>query len=152
MRYKGSIFNNYHFRKQPPCSIYSDLAYICTMAVHIGNEIVRVLQERGMTKARFAERIGRHRVNIYGILRSADCSTAVLRKVCTALDYDFFRLLSEDTRTAGPVGSLSEPSGSYYAGPRSPMRIVIEVDPSDDEAKTRAVRLASELIQEQKSK
>ena len=32
------------------------------------------------------------------------------------------------------------------------MRIVIEVDPSDDEAKTRAVRLASELIQEQKSK
>lgn len=122
------------------------MAYFCTMSVHIGNEIVRVLKERGMTKARFAERIGRNRVNIYGLLRSPDCNTAVLRKVCTALDYDFFQLLSKDTRTKGRGQGVSEPGAARVTGNRMPMRIVIEVDPEDEQAQARAGRLATELL------
>lgn len=99
-----------------------------------------------MTKARFAERIGRNRVNIYGLLRSADCNTAVLRKVCAALDYDFFQLLSRDTRTKGrgPVSAEQQPHRTN--GTRSPMRFVIEVDPEDEQAQAQAGRLAAELL------
>jgi hypothetical protein len=118
------------------------------MAVHIGNEIVRVLKERGMTKAHFAERIGRNRVNIYGILRSADCNTAVLRKVSAALEYDFFRLLSDEVRHSNAGSAAEEPAGGHATAHRSPMRIVIELDPSNDEARAKAGRFAADLLGE----
>ena len=103
-----------------------------------------------MTKARFAERIGRNRVNIYGLLRSPDCSTAVLRKVCTALDYDFFQLLSKDTRTKGRGQLVAAPAAPGVPGGRAPMRIVIEVDPADEQAQMHAGRLAAELLRASK--
>ncbi len=117
------------------------------MSIHIGKEILRVLQERGMTKARFAERIGRNRVNIYGLFRSPDCNTAVLRKVCVALDYDFFRMLSNELQ-ASP-DKVAEPGAAFKSpGGRTPMRIVIEVDPGDQHAQEAAVKLAERLRDE----
>ena len=88
-------------------------------------------------------------MNIYGLLRSPDCNTEVLRKVCAALDYDFFEMLSRDVRTKGG-DQLADPTGSYASVGRSPMRIVIEVDPSDEQARANATQMAADLLRDRK--
>ena len=117
------------------------------MAIHLGKHIEAVREQAGMPKSTLAERIGRSRQNLDDILKAPGCDTVLLRKISTVLKHDFFRQLSEDfSPPTSPTAA--EPMVQYQRLPaRQPMRIVIEVDPGDAEAKGEAQVLAGKIAQ-----
>ena len=105
------------------------------MAIHIGEQILKVLEENGMPKTTFAERIGMNRSNVYDVFTAPGCDTVRLRKISQVLRFNFFKLLSDDFEPTG-ISMVSEPASEYMRIPTAaPMRIVIEVDPNDAAAK-----------------
>lgn len=123
-----------------------------SMAVHIGEEIERRRVVTGMTKTELADRIGIARQSIYAVLGSPSIDTLQLKRCCRALHFNFFALLAadceEDFGTPPGAGTVHDPAHVYGRRPaekRSPLRVVIEVDPGDDEAQARALRMAREL-------
>lgn len=117
------------------------------MAVHIGQAILSRLESLGMPKVRFAERIGMNKSNVHDVFKRPGCDTVMLRKISQVLEFNFFKLLSDDLEPASATSMVSEPMVRYQRLPaRSPMRIVIEVDPNDPEAKGEAERMAERLL------
>lgn len=113
------------------------------MAVHIGQELARVLEERGMNRSTFAERVGRDRSRIHELFDKASIDTQLLLKCCRVLGHNFFRTLSEDFEPAAPEASEPAPG---YGKVRQPIRIVIEADPMDAQALEKAEALSRELL------
>ena len=66
------------------------------MSVHIGKEIKKKTQERGMTVVCLSRELGCHRTNIYRIFCSPTIDTGVLLRLSIILEHDFFRLYSEE--------------------------------------------------------
>jgi len=66
------------------------------MAVHIGKEIKKVFVERKMTVVALSRELGCHRTNIYRIFDSPTVDSGVLSQLSVILDFDFFKLYSED--------------------------------------------------------
>jgi transcriptional regulator with XRE-family HTH domain len=62
---------------------------------HVGELITAKLKERGMSKAEFGRRISTSRQNVSLILRKHDIDTGLLRRICEALQHDFFGELAE---------------------------------------------------------
>ncbi len=59
--------------------------------MHIGNEIEKIYNEKGIKIAVFAEKLGTVRDNIYKIFKREDISTSLLLKISEILEYDFFK-------------------------------------------------------------
>lgn len=57
--------------------------------VHIGQEIKRVLCERGISVSQFAEAICCHRKNVYNIFSRKSIDIDHLIRISEVLDYDF---------------------------------------------------------------
>lgn len=66
------------------------------MAVHIGNEIRRVMEERGQTVTWLSHEYGCSRVNMYKIFDRPSIDTLALQRLSLILRYDFFRCYSEE--------------------------------------------------------
>lgn len=66
------------------------------MELHIGNEIKRVLEEKGIKPEFVAQRISTSVRNFYDILTREEISTGQLSQISKALDYDFFSLYQHD--------------------------------------------------------
>lgn len=66
------------------------------MAVHIGKEIKKVFVERKMTVVALSRELGCHRTNIYRIFDSPTVDSGVLSRLSVILDFDFFKLYSEE--------------------------------------------------------
>lgn len=66
------------------------------MAVHIGNEIRRVMEERGQTVTGLSHEYGCSRVNMYKIFDRPSIDTLALQRLSLILRYDFFRCYSEE--------------------------------------------------------
>lgn len=114
------------------------------MALHIGREILRVLEESGMPKTVFAERIGMNRSNVYDVFTAPGCDSVRLRKISQVLKCNFFKLLADDFE---PSSVASEPAVTYGRPPlKPPMRIVIEVDQDNVAAKAEAERMAARIM------
>lgn len=64
--------------------------------VHIGKVIEKVFIRRGCSKQWLAKQICCHRTNVTDIFTRPSIDTEFLRKLCIALDYDFFQHLSVD--------------------------------------------------------
>ena len=64
--------------------------------IHIGNEIRRVLSEKGMTNRALAEFIGTGERNIYTLFRKETIDTGMLKKISEALNHDFFKIYNFD--------------------------------------------------------
>jgi predicted transcriptional regulator len=75
------------------------------MKLHIGSQIKRVLEEKGITPDWLAQKISTSRRNLYDILKRDEISTKQLLQISKALKYDFFMLYSE----ADPELISSEP-------------------------------------------
>lgn len=67
------------------------------MELHIGSEIRRVLEEKGITPEWLANKISTSRRNVYDILKRSDISTGQLTEISQALEYDFFGLYQPTT-------------------------------------------------------
>ena len=66
------------------------------MSVNIGNEIKKKVKERQLTVVGLSRELGCHRTNIYRIFESPTVDSGILARLSIILDYDFFRLYSDD--------------------------------------------------------
>lgn len=66
------------------------------MSIHIGKEIEKKTRERGMTVVGLSRELGCHRTNIYRIFDSPTVDTGILSRLSVILQFDFFKLYSED--------------------------------------------------------
>ena len=64
--------------------------------MHIGQHIKEVMQQQGVTATRLAESISCSRTHIHKIFRKDNIDIALLERISTALNYDFFRDLSDE--------------------------------------------------------
>lgn len=68
--------------------------------MHLGTAIRRILKEKGHTVVWLSEQLSCSRTNVYKIFEKQDLDTELLRRICTTLDTDFFKLLSEDYKNS----------------------------------------------------
>lgn len=64
--------------------------------MHIGKRIKQVMDKQGRSASWLADNIHCERSNVYYIYRRSTIDTELLKKICTILNYDFFKELSED--------------------------------------------------------
>ena len=67
-----------------------------TTMLHIGQEIRRVVEDRGRTSVWLARELGCHRTNLYKIYDKYPIDTGVLMHISRILDYNFFRLYVDE--------------------------------------------------------
>jgi predicted transcriptional regulator len=67
--------------------------------MHIGKEIERVYNEKGLKIAIFAEKLGTFKDNIYKIFKREDISTSLLLKISEILEFDFFKFYTKHNNT-----------------------------------------------------
>jgi hypothetical protein len=85
--------------------------------LHIGSEIRRILEGRGITPEFLASQINSSRRNVYDILTRQEISTGQLQQISRALNYDFFGLYS---------GTSDDPKQTYTK--RRKVVISVELD------------------------
>ena len=61
----------------------------------VGKRVKDVLKQKHLTVSWLAEQVPCDRSNIYNIFRKNDISTALLRRFCEVLEYNFFKELSD---------------------------------------------------------
>lgn len=79
----------------------------CAVIMHIGKEIRKVMEERGIKATWLAQEISTSRRNLYDILEREDINASVLAKISRTLGFNFFALYSEGLST------LAEPEVEY---------------------------------------
>lgn len=65
------------------------------MSFSVGKRVKDVLKQKHLTVSWLAEQVPCDRSNIYNIFRKNDISTALLRRFCEVLEYNFFKELSD---------------------------------------------------------
>lgn len=105
------------------------------MEVHIGKEIRRVIDKKGITGAWLAGKIGTSKRNLYALLNRSEISTKQLEEISKALDYDFFELYRRK------AGSSKEPLVDYEKKPK--VLITVELDGGDQTLKEWVKRLTA---------
>ncbi|MBR1427886.1 MAG: XRE family transcriptional regulator [Prevotella sp.] len=63
---------------------------------HIGQCIRQQVEAQGRTSVWLAQELGCHRTNIYKIYDKMTIDTGILLRISRILNYDFFRLYSEE--------------------------------------------------------
>lgn len=63
--------------------------------VHIGREIQKQVLGKGMTVVAFARSIPTSRENVYRIFRKNNIDIKMLQRICTVLEHDFFKDISD---------------------------------------------------------
>lgn len=96
------------------------------MKLHIGSEIRRVMQEKGITPEWLAQQISTSRRNLYDILNREEISTSQLQDFSQALDYDFFALYQKASNTT--VNEPLEQYGNRAITRHATLSVVIELD------------------------
>ena len=62
----------------------------------IGERIKQELKRQGKTSVWLAKQLGCHRTNIYNVYAKSTIDTGMLLHICKLLQYDFFKLYSEE--------------------------------------------------------
>lgn len=88
------------------------------MDLHIGSEIKRVLDEKGITPDWLAKQISTSRRNVYDIFNRQEVSTTQLAQISKALDFDFFSLYRTSVAN----------DGTTVFKKRSKVAVVVELD------------------------
>lgn len=104
--------------------------------MHIGEAIERRREAMDMSKTELAARIGVDRTHIYKLIVTPTIDTGTLRRICMALDMNFFQVLSDDMDVQ--LGKRDVP-GSGNSARISSVRIVIEVGLHGQDADKAAV-------------
>lgn len=99
------------------------------MELHIGQEIKRVLKEKGKKANWLAEKINTGDRNFYDMLTRDELSTSQLAQISEALEYDFFALYQKQL-----PGMVAEPFATYGAI-KTRVSVLIELDGSIDTLK-----------------
>ena len=97
-------------------------AYLYIMKIHIGNEIKRIVEQKGINISKFSSQLNVERSNIYNIYKRESIDTELLRKISIALEYNFFSIFCSDEDltnlrkpyTTEPITSFVNESESVY--------------------------------------
>ncbi|MBE6341610.1 MAG: XRE family transcriptional regulator [Bacteroidales bacterium] len=73
------------------------------MPIHIGKLIREELKRQERSVTWFARHLNCERTNVYNIFKRDSIDTALLARISTILNRDFFRDLSESTTTSRTV-------------------------------------------------
>ncbi|MCO6499099.1 MAG: helix-turn-helix transcriptional regulator [Vicingus serpentipes] len=101
--------------------------------IHIGKIIERQVEQSGMTKAAFADRIGKTRNTVYDIFSRTTIDTDLLKKISEALHYDFFQHYKPEESDF--IKSVAKEGAANYEKKqkkKSRLSLMIELDPDDD--------------------
>ncbi len=60
------------------------------LKIHIGNEIKKIAEKKGMCAIELGKRINRNRTNVYDIFKRNAIDTQLLIMISQALEYNFF--------------------------------------------------------------
>lgn len=60
--------------------------------IHIGEAIKNIFESKGMTISEFSRRLNNSRENVYSIFKRKSIDTALLYKISSVLNYNFFEL------------------------------------------------------------
>lgn len=99
------------------------------MKLHIGNEIRRVMEEKGIQPTWVAKKISTSQRNFYDLLKREAIGTDQLAEISTALEYDFFALYSKEENI------VNEPNGEYKMQVKEKISVLVELDGKDDTLK-----------------
>jgi len=64
--------------------------------MHIGQHIKEVMRQQGITATQLAREVCCARTHIHRIFLKNNIDIVLLERISTALDYDFFRVLSDE--------------------------------------------------------
>lgn len=71
------------------------------MGIHIGSLVRKVMDEKRVKPGDLAKRLGMHIGSMSRIMAYEEVNTALLKKLCVALGFDFFSLYSEELKLPG---------------------------------------------------
>ncbi|MCD8385754.1 MAG: helix-turn-helix domain-containing protein [Bacteroidales bacterium] len=71
--------------------------------MHIGNLIKQVMDQKGISATELARLIQCNRTHIYQIQAKSTIDTSMLARLSSALDYNFFFVLSQDLKSSALV-------------------------------------------------
>jgi hypothetical protein len=92
------------------------------MELHIGTEISKVLEQKGIKPEFLAKQINTSRRNVYDILKRKEIGTGQLVAISKALHFDFFALYQDEEIP----DVVSEPSLNYIK--RARVVVSVELD------------------------
>jgi len=104
------------------------------MNLHIGSEIKRVLNEKGITPEWLAKKITTSRRNLYDILTREEIGTKQLMQISKALNYDFFSLFQDESEIAAMV---NDPLSYYENLPKPKPTVLVSVSLDGEETTLR---------------
>ena len=70
---------------------------LCYMSIHIGRCILERINQLGITKKNFADRINKSPQNVQDIFNRESIDTALLEIISITLEYNFFDLYYKDS-------------------------------------------------------
>jgi len=76
------------------------------MALFIGKIIREIAENRGITKTELGRRLNMSSTNVHKIFKRESIDTALLQKISTVLEYDFFTFYSDGSTKNNVVPSF----------------------------------------------
>lgn len=68
------------------------------MNIHIGNLVRKVAYDKRMKMGEFAQKVGVHIGSVSRIMGYPEINTAMLKRLCVAMEYDFFKHYSDELK------------------------------------------------------
>lgn len=113
--------------------------------VHIGEEIKKVLADRGMTNRRLAQLIGTGERNIYTLFNNESINTNQLQNISVALNFNFFTFYY----TSEDMAVLAESNAIYETKPeKGGVNITFNLGGENNEATNRFIEKMEDLLPE----
>ncbi len=100
------------------------------MQRHIGEKVLELVEERNINKTKLAEKLLTSRHNLYMIFERPDLDTGLLRRLCTELDFDFFKWVSGDDNVQPNQPSVFNDQRAEYHKPEPLIGIQAFVTPT----------------------
>lgn len=103
------------------------------MKVHIGKHIAKVLDERGITKRKFAQLINMGERNLYELFKRDTIDTGKLEEISRVLNYNFFKLYDQGSN---PDQLPMEETEQYKT---SGINLTFHFDGADNDERSKAL-------------
>lgn len=78
------------------------------MPIHIGKEIKKIFDKKGMTVSEFGRRIHKSRENVYSIFKRKTIDTGLLLVISSVLGNDLFKYYSEQNTNEKEIARLKK--------------------------------------------
>ena len=119
------------------------------MKIHIGEKIEENAREARIGTTELAKAINTSKQNIYGIFKRQSIDTALLLKLCKALNYDFF--VHYVNPKLPPHTEVSERKSKPYPSPENdPEYNILKNQLSDLKEKYELIKKVNSLLEEKK--